>query len=160
MLGADDAREAPLGRAFGPSGVAVARLRMPIDDRPDDRNLITKLARYRQVVDVANSVTVLADLLHVCRELVARKLDGVFHVTNPGIMRHRDLLALYQERVDPKHSYTLITEGDLVSQGLAVKARSNCILASDRLAAAGITMRPIDEALRAAMDGYARALNR
>lgn len=140
--------------------VAVARLRMPIDDRPDDRNLITKLSRYRQVVDVENSVTVIEDLVHVCRELVARKLDGVFHVTNPGSMRHRDLLALYRELVDPAHSYTLITADELVTQGLAVKARSNCILASDRLAAAGIAMRPVDQALRASMESYARALRR
>lgn len=140
--------------------VAVARLRMPIDDRPDDRNLITKLSRYRQVVDVENSVTVIEDLVHVCRELVARKLDGVFHVTNPGSMRHRDLLALYRELVDPAHSYTLIAADELVTQGLAVKARSNCILASDRLAAAGITMRPVDQALRASMQSYARAISR
>jgi len=140
--------------------VAIARLRMPIDDLPGDRNLITKLSRYRQVVDVENSVTVVEDLIHVVQQLSTRKLEGVFHVTNPGTMRHRDLLALYRELVDPSHSYTLISEQELVGQGLAVKARSNCILASGRLAEAGITMRPVEVALRACVESYARAIRR
>lgn len=137
--------------------VAVARLRMPIDDHPDDRNLITKLARYREVVDVENSVTIIEDLIHVTRQLLARRLTGIFHTTNPGIMRHRDLLALYRELVDPAHRSQLISEDELLARGLVQKSRSNCVLASDRLAGAGITMRPIDQALRATMEAYARA---
>jgi hypothetical protein len=73
-------------------------------------------------------------------------------------MRHRDLLALYRELVDPSHTCTFITEQELVARGLALKARSNCILASPRLAEVGIAMRPIEEALRDAMTRYAAAL--
>ena len=71
------------------------------------------------------------------------------------IGRHQDLLRLYREVVDPGHTYTLIGEAELVSRGLATHARSNCILASPRLAELGITMRPVDEALRATMTAYA-----
>lgn len=138
--------------------VGVARLRMPIDSVPGDRNLITKLSRYREVVDVENSVTVVDDLLDVCRELVARRAEGIFHATNPGTMRHRALLELYREHVDPSHETTFISEADLVARGLATKARSNCVLASDRLAALGITMRPIDVALRQTMIAYGEAV--
>jgi 3,5-epimerase/4-reductase len=136
--------------------VAVARLRMPIDDRPGARNLITKLAAYREVVDVENSVTIISDLVAVAQALVAKRATGVFHATNPGTMRHRDLLGMYREVVDPGHRYTLIGEAELVARGLATHARSNCILASPRLAAIGITMRPIDRALHDTMTEYAR----
>lgn len=136
--------------------VGVARLRMPIDGEPGPRNLITKLAAYRQVVDVENSVTIIDDLVEVVRGLTQRRLSGVFHATNPGTMRHRELLALYRELVDPSHTCELIAEDELVSRGLALKARSNCILGGARLAEAGIHMRPIDEALRATMQQYAR----
>jgi dTDP-4-dehydrorhamnose reductase len=138
-------------------GVAIARLRMPIDDAPGQRNLITKLARYPEVIDVENSVTVVADLVAAIARLVEARATGVFHLVNPGTMRHRDLLALYRELVDPAHRYTLIQEDELVARGLAVKARSNCILADTRLAALGISMRPISEALRDAMTKYGRA---
>lgn len=138
--------------------VAIARLRMPIDSAPDARNLITKLAKYTQVIDVENSVTFVSDLVHVVRELAARRATGVFHVTNPGALRHRDLLARYRELVDPSHRVELIEEAELVRRGLATKARSNCILASPRLKELGITMTPVDEALERTMREYAKSV--
>lgn len=139
--------------------VGIARLRMPIDGVPGARNLITKLVAYRQVIDVENSVTVVSDVVAVVSGLVARRAEGVFHATNPGTMRHRDLLALYTKLVDPLHRYELLREEELVARGLAVKARSNCVLASPRLDALGLTMRPIDVALSATMAEYARHRN-
>jgi 3,5-epimerase/4-reductase len=136
--------------------VAIARLRMPIDGAPGPRNLITKLAGYSQVVDVENSVTVVDDLIPVIEGLIERRATGVFHVTNPGTMRHRDLLELYREIVDPSHRYTLIDQDELVARGLATHPRSNCILASPRLAALGLTMRPVEVALHDALVRYAR----
>ncbi|HVJ93117.1 MAG TPA: sugar nucleotide-binding protein [Labilithrix sp.] len=138
--------------------VGVARLRMPIDGAPGPRNLITKLAGYKQVIDVENSVTIVDDLVAVLRGLVERRATGVFHATNPGTMRHSDLLALYREIVDPAHASELIGEEELVARGLAKLGRSNCILESSRLAELGLTMRPIDVALRDAMTQYARAV--
>ena len=136
--------------------VSVVRLRMPVDGSPGPRNLITKLASYTSIIDVENSVTVVDDLVHVVQTLVDRKLSGVFHATNPGVMRHRELLELYKEYVNPLHSFELISEDALVARGLAVKARSNCVLSSRRLAEVGIVMRPIGEALRDAVQRYAR----
>jgi len=138
--------------------VAVARLRMPIDEAPGVRNLITKLSRYPEVIDVENSVTIVPDLIHASARLVELRATGVFHVVNPGPMRHKDLLALYRDIVDPAHRYTLIGEAELLSRGLAVKARSNCILQSPRLDALGIKLRPIDVALRDTMERYAKAV--
>jgi 3,5-epimerase/4-reductase len=140
--------------------VGVARLRMPIDHEPGGRNLITKLARYPKVIDVENSVTFVDDLVSVVAALVEKRAAGVFHVTNPGAMRHRDLLALYKEIVEPKHVVELIREESLVTLGLASVGRSNCILASENLAKLGITMRPVERALRDTMQQYATSLRR
>ncbi len=138
------------------ANVGIARLRMPIDGRPGARNLISKLAGYPRVIDVENSVTVVDDLVGVVRGLLEKRAAGIFHATNPGTMRHRDLLRLYGEIVDPSHRYELIAEEELVARGLATHARSNCTLASPRLAELGIQMRPIEIALRAALSEYAR----
>lgn len=138
------------------ANVGVARLRMPLDGAPNARNLITKLSRYPFVIDVENSVTVVDDFVTVAGELVRRRAQGVFHVTNPGVMRHRDLLAAYRTFVDPKHAAELIPAEELTARGLAAAARSNCILSSDRLAALGIAMPPIDVALPKLMAEYAR----
>jgi 3,5-epimerase/4-reductase len=135
--------------------VGIVRLRMPIHTAPDPRNLITKLAAYPKIVDVQNSVTVVTDLISVINALVEKHGTGIFHAVNPGVMRHRDLIQLYEELVDPAHHNEWIRAEDMVSQGLAVKARSNCILQNTRLPELGIQMRPIEEALRNTMQQYA-----
>ncbi|MDO8583813.1 MAG: sugar phosphate nucleotidyltransferase, partial [bacterium] len=135
--------------------VAIARLRMPIDAEPNQRNLIDKLAGYKQVINVENSATVVEDLISVIYQLAEKRATGIFHVVNPGTMRHHDLLALYQEYVDPTHACEWITNENLLARGLISRPRSNCILQSPRLAELGITMRPIQEALRDTMQKYA-----
>lgn len=138
--------------------VAVVRLRMPIDGAPDPRNLITKLAGYASVIDVSNSVTVVDDLIGVVSGLIDRRASGIFHATNPGTLRHRELIELYRELVDPSHRCEFINENELKSRGLVTAARSNCVLASPRLDALGLTMRPVSIAVRDAMKRYAKAV--
>ena len=57
-------------------------------------------------------------------------------------------------------AFELIREEDLVAQGLAKRGRSNCVLASDNLASLGISLRPVDVALRDTMSRYAAVFNR
>jgi glucose-1-phosphate thymidylyltransferase len=138
--------------------VGVVRLRMPIDRVRDGRNLIDKLVGYKQVIDVENSVTVIDDLIHVCRRLLEKKAPGVFHAVNPGTMRHRDLIDLYRAFVDPRHACEWILAEELESRGLTKAKRSNCILQSTRLEELGIRMRPVAEALVDTMAKYAAAV--
>jgi dTDP-4-dehydrorhamnose reductase len=137
--------------------VGIARLRMPIDNIPGPRNLITKLSSYAKVADVANSVTIVEDLVQAVNKLAERRAEGVFHVVNPGVMRHQQIIELYRELVDPSHRCEMIPEETLLNSGLIVKQRSTCILSSERLAALGISLRPIDEALRVTMLQYKKA---
>jgi UDP-glucose 4,6-dehydratase len=138
--------------------IAIVRLRMPIDVVPGPRNLITKLASYPQVVDVENSVTIVPDLVEIVGGLVLRRATGVFHATNPGPVRHARLMSLYRQFVDPNHRYTMIAEDELVSRGLTIRARSNCILSSTRLESLGLSMRPSEAALPDLFGQYATAL--
>lgn len=134
--------------------VAVLRIRMPLDHRPGPKNLITKLASYRRVIDVANSVTFLDDLVPVVAGLLTRRASGVFHGTNPGALRHQEILTLYRELVDPSHSWELVPETTLLADGLVARRRSTCLLADQRLAALGLAMRPVADTLRDTLTRY------
>lgn len=136
--------------------VGIARIRMPIDWMPSVNNMIDKLATFPKVIDVENSVTIIDDMIHVLYELMRQKAPGIFHVTNPGTLKHREIVALYEEMVDPNHLNEWITNDDLVKQGLATKGRSNNFLASENLAKFGIQMREVHEAMRDTMTKYAK----
>lgn len=137
--------------------VGIARIRMPFDDRPGGANLIDKLASFPKIIDVINSITVVPDMIEVFRQLLEKRASGIFHVTNPGAITHKEIIALYEELVDPSHKNEWIKEEDLVALGLAKKKRSNNILYSENLAKLGISMPDVHEAVRKALVKYAAA---
>jgi 3,5-epimerase/4-reductase len=134
--------------------VGIARIRMPIDSIPHPANLIDKLVAFDKVVDVENSVTVVEDMIDVFYSLLEEQAPGIFHVTNPGSIKHMEILSMYKEIVDPQHHNEWISAKDLVEQGLADKTRSNNIMQSTNLEKYNITMRPVREALRDTLTKY------
>jgi dTDP-4-dehydrorhamnose reductase len=137
--------------------VAILRVRMLVDRVPSPRNLITRLAGYREIADVANSMTAVSDLARVVERVIALRPRGILHATNPGVMRHRDVIAMVREQIDPRAERVLLPEEELLSRGLVAKKRSTCVLATPRLDALGIAMRPIAEAMREAIATYGDA---
>ena len=113
------------------------------------------MATFSKVIDVENSVTIIDDMIDVFYKLMEKKAEGIFHVTNPGTLKHKEIIALYEEMVDPNHTNEWIDNDDLVKQGLATKGRSNNFLASENLARFGIEMREVHEAMRDTMEKYA-----
>lgn len=138
--------------------VGIARLRMPVDVEPGPRNLITKLLGYKKIVEADNSITIVKDFVEVASQLVARRAPGIFHVTNPGPVRHSHLLGLCKEYMNCNLDYELIDESSLLSRGLVLAQRSNCILASSRLKEYGIQMRPAKDALKECVMEYSNIL--
>lgn len=138
------------------SNLGIARIRMPIDYIPHPANLIDKLASYKKVADVENSATVIEDMVNVFYQLLEKGAAGIFHVVNPGSIKHQEIIAMYQELVDPNHHCEWVSEPCLVEHGLVAKKRSNNIMQSKNLEKLGIKMRPIKEAVRDALEKYAR----
>ncbi len=134
----------------------VARIRVPLDDRPYPGNIVDKLAAYPKVIDVENSLTVIPDMITVFHQLLEKKAAGIFHVTNPGAIAYRKIIDLYKELIDPTITKEWITEEALVDTGLTAKKRSTNKLQSANLEKFDIHMPPIEEALITAMGEYAK----
>lgn len=134
--------------------VGIGRIRMPIDHISYYGNLLDKLAHYPKLIDVENSITVIDDMVEVFYKLMEKKASGIFHVVNPGSIKHRQIIDLYKKYIDPQHNNEWISEQDLVRLGLAKKTRSNNIMSSQNLKAIGIKMRPILEAVEDTIKKY------
>jgi 3,5-epimerase/4-reductase len=136
--------------------IGIARIRMPLDSKSHPANLLDKLAKYEKVVDVQNSLTVVDDMIDVFYQLLEKKAEGIFHVTNPGSIKHKEILAFYEKYVDKNHKNEWITEQELVRLGLADKKRSNNIMTSLNLPKYDIKMRPVKDAVEEAIKKYAK----
>ncbi len=139
--------------------ILIVRLRLPIDIEPNPRNLINKLAKYSQVWNPQNSVTVIPDLLETVKKLTDMKKTGIFHVVNPGTIGPADLMELYQKMVDPSHKFERIKEEELYTRGLANAKRSNCVLNTGKLQAEGIILKPISERIIEVLEMYKKNLS-
>ena len=134
--------------------VTTLRIRMPISNRNTERNLINKLRGYKQVIDIPNSVTFMDDLARCVDWAAQGRKTGIFHVTNPQPLTAARIMREYQKYV-PDHQFEIITEDQL--DKLTTAKRSNCILSTEKLNAAGFKMSETEEALARCMADYARS---
>lgn len=87
------------------SNTLILRIRMPVSDDFHEKNLVVKLSKYRKVVNVPNSVTVLPELLPLIPDMMRNKITGTYNFTNPGIISHNEILEFYKKHVDPSFTY-------------------------------------------------------
>ncbi|MBP7062442.1 sugar nucleotide-binding protein [Patescibacteria group bacterium] len=66
-----------------PFDVLQLRIRMPILSKKNPRNLIDKIAKYSHVINEANSVTVVDDMLQAMQVLIEQRVIGIMNVVNP-----------------------------------------------------------------------------
>lgn len=132
--------------------IGIARIRVPMDDRPYAGNILDKLLAYPNVFDVQNSLTIIPDMIETFYQLMEKKGQGIFHVTNPGAISYRRIIEYFQELIDPNLQKNLITPEEALKMGLVASMRSTNVMQSSRLEEIGISMRPIemaaDEAIR------------
>ena len=92
--------------------------------------------------------------------MLEKKAEGIFHVTNPGSIKHKEILDFYEKYVDKNHKNEWITEQELVRLGLADKKRSNNIMTSLNLPKYDIKMRPVKEAVEDTLRKYAKQVQK
>jgi 3,5-epimerase/4-reductase len=102
------------------------RIRMPITDEINPRNFITKITNYTKICSIANSMTVLNDLLPILIEMALNGQVGTVNLTNPGTITHNEILEMYKEIVDPNFTWSnfSIEEQNAI---LASKRSNNCL---------------------------------
>lgn len=89
--------------------VLNVRIRMPISYQAHPRNFIDKLVHYPRICSIPNSMTVLESCFPTWDCMIEEKTTGTYNFTNPGIIDHNTILKLYQEWIDPLHTWTTIS---------------------------------------------------
>ena len=126
------------------------RIRMPVDSVKSSRNFITKITNYEKVINEENSITVIDDLVKTAIELINRKKTGVYNVTNPGSITHKEILDKYKELVDKNFQYIIIDTKDLKTKA----GRSNCVLNTDKLKKEGLELLNVHKVIENILTNY------
>jgi dTDP-4-dehydrorhamnose reductase len=107
------------------------RIRMPISNKANPRNFITKIATYDKVCSISNSMTVLPDMFPIIYNMMQKKTTGTFNMVNRGTISHNEILQMYKEIVDLEFTWTNFTIAE--QDELLLSKRSNNQLTNDKL---------------------------
>ena len=119
-----------LMKFFG-NNVLNLRIRMPIIDKLEPRNFITKIITYEYICSIPNSMTVLDDLLPCVIEMAKKNITGTVNLTNPGVVTHNEILDMYKEIIDPEFTWKNFSKED--QDKILAGGRSNDCLDTNKL---------------------------
>ena len=127
--------------------ILIIRIRIPLDNRPHPKNLLTKLIKYKKVIDIPNSVTYIPDFIKASKHLMGIEARGIYNVVNKGALSYPELLDTYKRYV-PDFEYEVIEYKKLSLN------RTNLILSTEKLEKVGFKVRDIHEVLEECIKDY------
>jgi dTDP-4-dehydrorhamnose reductase len=148
-------------KALGEEAVAglgqgyIWRLRIPFDEFDNARNYLSKVQRYPKVYDNINSISHRADFVKAC--LDTWKLHapfGVYNVTNPGFVTTKHVVQLIEHYLKPARKFEFWESDEEFYKVAAKTPRSNCVMDTTRLLAAGVEIRGVEAALEDSLKNW------
>jgi dTDP-4-dehydrorhamnose reductase len=148
-------------KALGEEAVAgigqsyVWRLRIPFDEFDNARNYLSKVQRYPKVYDNVNSISHRADFVKACLDTwELRAPFGTYNVTNPGFVTTKHVVELIEKQLKPARKFEFWASDEEFYKVAAKTPRSNCVMDTTKLLAAGVKIRGVEEALEDSLKNW------
>jgi len=126
----------------------IWRLRIPFDEIDGMRNYLSKVQRYAKVYDNVNSISHRADFVRACLDLwQLRAPFGIYNVTNPGFVSTRHVVEQIEKFLKPPRKFEFWASDEEFYKIAAKTPRSNCVMDTTKLLAAGVKIRGVEEAI-------------
>jgi dTDP-4-dehydrorhamnose reductase len=142
----------------GVPNVYVWRLRIPFNEVDNPRNYLTKLMRYERLLEATNSISQLDEFVAATFACWEKRVPfGLYNVTNPGAITTHEVVDLIRKTdISQKEFVFFKDEADFMAKA-AKTPRSNCVMDSSKLAATGIRMTEVHEAVERDLRRWQRA---
>lgn len=125
----------------------IWRVRLPFDEVDHPKNYLSKLARFEQVWEHENTICHRGDFVKGCLDLWQNQAPwGTYHVANPGSIKAMNLAA---KLVDAG------IRSDLPE--IVAGPQGGSILSVKKMEAAGVKLRPVEEAVADAIKNWRQA---
>lgn len=142
----------------GKPDVYVWRLRIPFNEVDNPRNYLSKLMRYATLLEATNSISQLDEFAAATLACWEQRVPfGTYNVTNPGQVTTHEVVDLIRKAgVSNKHFQFFKSESEFMATA-AKTPRSNCVMDSAKLAAVGIRLTEVHEAIDRDLRRWRRA---
>lgn len=142
----------------GKPDVYVWRLRIPFNEVDNPRNYLSKLMRYATLLEATNSISQLDEFAAATLACWEQRVPfGTYNVTNPGQVTTHEVVDLIRKAgVSNKNFQFFKSESEFMATA-AKTPRSNCVMDSAKLAAVGIRLTEVHEAIDRDLRRWRRA---
>lgn len=130
----------------------ILRIRLPLASVPHPRNTVTKLASYKKIHSLQNSVTCFSLFDRYLVHMLRYQVKGAFNFVNKGSISNDEILKLYQEEVDPEHTWDVVDK----LPAKVTAPRSNVVLKTGKLELLFPDLPHARNAVRATLKEYAK----
>lgn len=142
----------------GRTDVYIWRLRIPFNEVDSPRNYLTKLIRYDRLLEAANSISQLEEFVAATFACWEKRVPfGIYNVTNPGEVTTREVVDLIKKSGVSTKDFKFFTDEAEFMRTAAKTPRSNCTMTSAKLAATGIQMTEVHDAVARALREWRKA---
>ncbi len=142
----------------GKPDVYIWRLRIPFNEVENPRNYLTKLMRYSRLLEATNSISHLEEFCAATFACWEKRVPfGTYNVTNPGKVTTHEVVELIKRSGVCTKEFSFFRSEEEFMQVAAKTPRSNCVMDSSKLAATGITLTEVHEAVAQALKSWQRS---
>ncbi len=148
-------------KALGEEAIAgigqsyIWRLRIPFDEFDNARNYLSKVQRYSKVYDNVNSISHRTDFVKACLDTwELRAPFGTYNVTNPGFVTTKHVVEQIEKILKPARKFEFWANDEEFYKVAAKTPRSNCVMDTTKLLAAGVKIRGVEEALEDSLKNW------
>ena len=132
----------------GAPNVFLWRLRIPFNQVDNSRNYLSKLMRYSTLLEATNSISQLDEFVAATLACWEKRVPfGTYNVTNPGQVTTREVVDLIKQTGVSHKQFTFFKDESEFMHTAAKTPRSNCVMDSRKLAATGIKLTEVHEAV-------------
>jgi dTDP-4-dehydrorhamnose reductase len=137
----------------------VWRLRIPFNEVDSARNYLSKLMRYSTLLDAENSISQLDEFVAATLACWEKRVPfGTYNVTNPGHVTTREVVGLIKKTGVSAKEFQFFADEAEFMRTAAKTPRSNCVMDSRKLAATGIKLTEVHEALERDLKRWQKAV--
>lgn len=138
--------------------VYLWRLRIPFNEVDQPRNYLTKLMRYERLLEATNAISQLDEFAAATFACWERRVPfGTYNVVNPGAVTTHEVVDLIRRSGVCTKDFKFFASEEEFMRVAAKTPRSNCVIDGSKLAATGIRMTPIHDAVRQALQRWRTA---
>lgn len=125
----------------------IWRIRLPFENKHNDRNYISKVINYDTLITDSNSISNKSEFVKACINSIKLEIPfGTYNITNTGFISSVDIVKKLIKTILPDKKAQFLTMDEFYKK-ISSMPRSNCIIDNTKILSTGIELTEVHESV-------------